>query len=193
MAARARASSCLRRATRLASPLHALGAFASVRLEKDVEIFTPVVVGDLLTRLDLLPRAQDHLALDHVGFGVRTARVIGIAAHVAAGRAVDGEAAVDLIHVAAAAGLEPLGLRIGDAAPLVFDDERAFLDRLGREQPETGRRTADAVGLARSLARTLARRFARHGGCRAPPMPPAPLCCASPRAASPPEPARATC
>src|SRR5262245_5376540 len=148
MAARARASSCLRRATRLASPLHALGAFASVRLEKDVEIFTPVVVGDLLTRLDLLPRAQDHLALDHVGFGVRTARVIGIAAHVAAGRAVDGEAAVDLIHVAAAAGLEPLGLRIGDAAPLVFDDEGAFLDRIGREQPEAGRRAADAVGLA---------------------------------------------
>src|SRR5215471_15877005 len=70
MAARARASSCLRRATRLASPLHAFGAFASVRLEKDVEIFPPVVVGDLLARLDLLPRAQDHRALDHVGFGV---------------------------------------------------------------------------------------------------------------------------
>src|SRR5262245_19039304 len=189
MAARARASSCLRRATRLASPLHALGAFASVRLEKDVEIFPPVVVGDLLARLDLLPRAQDHLALDHVGFGVRTARVIGIAAHVAAARAVDGPAAVDLVHVAAAAGLEPLGLRIGDTAPLVLDDERAFLDRLGREQPEPGRRTADAVELARSLVRS----FARHGGCRAPPMPRAPLCRASPRAASPLAPARATC
>src|SRR6516165_4886731 len=87
MAARARASSRLRRATRLSPPLHALGAFASVRLEKDVEIFPPVVVGDLLARLDLLPRAQDHLALDHVGFGVRPARVIGIAAHVAAARA----------------------------------------------------------------------------------------------------------
>src|SRR5262249_56217829 len=101
MAARARASSCLRRATRLASPLHALGAFASVRLEKDVEIFSPVVVGDFLTRLDLLPRAQDHLALDHVGFGVRTARVIGVAAHVAAAPAVDREAAVGLVPVPA--------------------------------------------------------------------------------------------
>src|SRR5215813_9289794 len=187
------ASSCLRRAAALAPPLDASGAFAPRRFVKNIEIFPPVVVGDLLARLDLLPRAQDHLALDHVGFGVRTARVIGIAAHVAAARAVDGEAAVDLVHVAAAAGLEPLGLRVGDAASLVLDDERAFLDRLGREQPESGRRTADAVGLARSLARTLARRFARHGGCRAPPMPPAPLCCASPRAASPPEPARATC
>src|SRR5262249_15035129 len=118
MAARARASSCLRRATRLASPLHALGAFASVQLEKDFEIFTPVVVVYRLTRLYFLPRAQHLLALDHVGFGVRTTRAIGIAAHVAAGRAGDGEAAVDLIHVAAAAGLEPLGLRIGDAAPL---------------------------------------------------------------------------
>src|SRR5262245_19228405 len=110
----ARASTCLPRATRLASPLHALGAFASVRLEKDVEIFPPVVVGDLLARLDLLPRAQDHLALDHVGFGVRTARVIGVAAHVT----VDGEAAVDLVHVAAAAGLEPLGLRMVMRRPL---------------------------------------------------------------------------
>src|SRR5262249_21764709 len=163
IAAGARASSCLRSATRLAPLLHALGAFASVRLEKDVEIFPPVVVGDLLARLDLLPRAQDHLALDHVGFGVRTARVIGIAAHVAAARAVDGEAAVDLVHVAAAARLEPLGLRIGDAAPLVFDDEGAVLDRLGREQPEAGRRAADAVGLARGFAGS----FARHDGRRA--------------------------
>src|SRR6516165_1181293 len=190
---RAGASSCLCREAALAPPLHALGAFASRRFEKEVEISPPVVVGDLLARLDLLPRAQDHLALDDVGFGVRTARVIGIAAHVAPTRAVDGPAAVDLVHIAAAAGLEPLGLRIGDAAPLVFDDERALLDRRGREQPEPGRRAADAVGLARSLARSFARRFARHGGCRAPPMPPAPLCRASPRAASPPAPARATC
>src|SRR5262249_61514778 len=107
MAARARASSCLRRATRLASPLHALGAFASVRLEKDVEIFTPVVVGDLLTRLDLLPRAQDHLALDHVGFGVRTARVIGIAAHVAAGGARDRGRGGGVLPLGAAAGPPP--------------------------------------------------------------------------------------
>src|SRR5262249_11935027 len=114
-------------------------------------------------------------------------------ARVAAAGAVDGPAVVDRVHVGAAAGLEPLGLRVGDAAALVFDDERAFLDRLGREQPESGRRTADAVGLARSLARTLARRFARHGGCPAPPMPPAPLFCASPRAASPPAPSPPTC
>src|SRR2546425_6656907 len=181
-AAGARASSWLRRAARRAPPLHALGAFASVRLEKGVEILPPVVVGDLLARLDLLPRAQDDLALDQVGFGVRTARVIGVAVHVAAARAVHGPAPVDLVHVAAAAGLEPLGLRIGDAAPLVFDDERALLDRLGREQPEPGRRAADAVGLSRSLARGPAR-FTRHGGCCAPLMPPAPLCCASPPAA----------
>src|SRR5262249_56440477 len=63
--------------------------------------------------------------------------------------------------------LESLGLRIGDTAPLVFDDERALLDRRGREQPEPGRRTADAVGLARGFARGLARRFSRHDGCRA--------------------------
>src|SRR5262249_32832314 len=93
--------------------------------------------GDVVGRVDLCRRGQDHVALDHVGFGVRPARVIGIAAHVAAARAVDGPAAVDLVHVAAAAGLEPLGLRIGDTAPLVFDDEGAF------------------------------RSFARHGECRA--------------------------
>src|SRR5262249_27910775 len=106
-----------------------------------------------LARLDLLHRAQDHLALDHVGFRVWTARVIGIAAHVAAARAVHGPAVVDLVHVAAAAGLEPLGLRVGNAAALVFDDERAFLDRLGPEQPQAGRRTAEAVGLREVLLR----------------------------------------
>src|SRR5262249_57339838 len=106
---------------------HALGAFASVRLEKDVEIFPPVVVGDLLARLDLLPRAQDHLALDHVGFGVRTARVIGIAAHVAAARALHGPAGVDLVHVAASAGLRAPGPGIWGAGGPVFVDGPAPL------------------------------------------------------------------
>src|SRR5262249_62099888 len=119
MAARARASSCLRRATRLASPLHALGAFASVRLEKDVEIFSPVVVGDFLTRLDLLPRAQDHLALDHVGFGVRTARVIGVAAHVAAARAGGGGEGVVFFNFEGAAGrASPVAWPLGVGRPL---------------------------------------------------------------------------
>src|SRR5262249_58288541 len=103
----------------------ASGAFASRRFEKNIEIFPPVVVGNLLARLDLLPRAQDHLALDDVGFGVRTARVIGIAAHVAAARAVDGPAAVDLGHVAAAPGPPPPVPPAGGAAPPVLGPRRA--------------------------------------------------------------------
>src|SRR5262249_16660861 len=83
--------------------LHAPGAFASVRLEKDVEIFPPVIVGDLLARLVLLHRAQDHLALDHVGFRVWTARVIGIAAHVAASCANDIARNCRLTHPLASA------------------------------------------------------------------------------------------
>src|SRR6185369_9791861 len=89
-----------------------------------LEIFGTVVVGDLVARLDVLDRAQDHAALDNVGFSVGTTGVIGIAGNV--------------------------------AAAAVGDDERALLDRRGREQPEPGARAADAIRLGRAAARPLA-------------------------------------
>src|SRR5262249_7402975 len=130
------------------APLHdAFGAFAALRLEEKLEIFLAIVVSDLVARLDVRDCAQDHLALDHVGFGVGTAGVIGVARDVAAARAVDGPAAVDLVEIARAARFEPRRLRIADAAAPVGDDERALVDRRGGEQPQPGRRAADAIGL----------------------------------------------
>src|SRR3954454_21682906 len=136
--------------------LRAFDAFASDGLEKDLEIFRSVVVGDLVARLDVPDRAQNHGALDHVGFGVGTTGVVGIAGDIAAARAVHGPAAVDLVHVAVAARLELGGLRMGEEATAVGDDERALLDRRGGEQPQPGPRTADAIWLARRAARRTA-------------------------------------
>src|SRR5215470_12008397 len=64
----------------LAPLLDALVALAADRLEEAVEIVAAVVVGDLVARLDVLDRADDHhaalaalgaRAADDVGFGVR--------------------------------------------------------------------------------------------------------------------------
>jgi hypothetical protein len=66
--------------------------------------------------------------------------MIGIAADIAARRAVDGPAAVDLEHVAGARGaLARLGFARWDARAGIFDDEGAAPDRSGGEQAEPGR------------------------------------------------------
>src|SRR5216684_903129 len=139
----------------------ALLAFASAALEKQREIVPAVVVGDLLARRDVPDRAQDHLALAKVGFGVRTAGMVGVARDVAAVRAVDRRAAVDLEHVAGAARLPSLGLGMPDAASAVFDDERALRDRRGRKQAEAGAGAADAIASSATRpARHVVRRYA---------------------------------
>src|SRR6266851_4961388 len=106
----------------------ALLALASAALQKQLEIVAAVVVGDLFAGRDVPARAQDHLAPVEVGFGVRAAGMVGVAREVAAARAVDGRAAVDLEHVAGAARLPPLGLGMADAPTPVFDDEPALGD-----------------------------------------------------------------
>src|SRR3954466_7711875 len=113
--------------------LRAFDAFASDGLEEDLEIFRSVVVGDLVARLDVPDRPQDHVAFDHVGFRVGATGVVGIAGDIAAARAVHGPAAVDLVHVAVAARLELGGLGMGDEAAAVGDDERALFDGNGGE------------------------------------------------------------
>src|SRR5262245_41171143 len=90
------------RAAPLAPLRPAFRALASDGLEEELEIFLPVVVGNLVARLDRLDGAQDDLAAHDVGFGVGTAGVIGVAGDVAAARAVDGPAAVDLVEIARA-------------------------------------------------------------------------------------------
>src|SRR5262249_2198732 len=123
----------------LAPLLDALVALAADRLEEAVEIVAAVVVGDLIARLDVLDRTDDHHAAlaaegarpaDHIGFGIRPAGMVGIARRIAAARPVHGPAAVELVHVARAARLQAVRLLVGDAAALVFGDNGALLDRL---------------------------------------------------------------
>src|SRR5215467_2078630 len=96
--------------------LHALGTAATVRLDEQLEIFRTVVVGDLFARRDRLDGAQDHLALPDCALGVGPAGMVGIAPDIAARRAVDGPAAVDLEHVTGARGaLARLGFARWDA------------------------------------------------------------------------------
>src|SRR5262245_48302151 len=143
----------------------AFRALASDRLEKELEILLPVVVGDLVARPDRLDRAQDDLAAHDVGFGVGTAGMIGVAGDVAAAGAVHGPAAVDLVEIARPARLEPRRLRRADAAPRVFDDEGALRDLRRGEQAEPGRAAPDAVGLIGPQRHRSGRSFgarARH-------------------------------
>src|SRR5262249_47887897 len=116
----------------LAPLLDALVALAADRLEEAVEIVAAVVVGDLVTRLDVPDRADDHhaalaalgaRAADDVGFGVRPTGMVGVACDVAAARSVHGPAAVELVHVARAACLQEIRHLVGDAAALVFGDD----------------------------------------------------------------------
>ena len=137
----------------LAPPLRARLASATGGLDEQLEIVPPIVVGDLLAGLDRPYRAQDHLALYQRAFCVRPAGVVGVAADVAAGRSIQGPAAVDLEHVAAA-GLALARARFagGDAAAGILDDERALGDRRGGEQAESGSRTADAIALVAHIS-----------------------------------------
>src|SRR5262245_19374728 len=85
-----------------APSFRAFGAAATHGPDEQLEIFRPVVVGDLLARIDRPDRAQDHLAFPDRALGVGPAGMVGIAADIAARRPVDGPAAVDLEHVAGA-------------------------------------------------------------------------------------------
>src|SRR5262245_11928899 len=105
-----------------------------------------VVVGDLVTGLDVLDRRDQDLAFLDVGLGIGPAGRGDVSRDVAPDRAVDRPALVDLEQVAV---VELVGDRVGDARTPVFDDEIALMDRLGGEQAEAGARAGDAVGSAR--------------------------------------------
>ena len=108
--ARSRAAARLSRARAalalFAPPPAAAAAFA-VRAADDVlQVVDAVVVDDFLARLDVAQRADEHAVPDVVSFGVRIAGMVEVARDVAARRAVDGPAAVELVEVAVAARLE---------------------------------------------------------------------------------------
>src|SRR5262249_5660315 len=118
-------------------------AFATDRRKELFEIFLAVVVGDLLAGLDVAPGVDLDLTLDAVGHGVRPARVVDVAGGVAAGRAVDRPARVEIEQIFA---LQVVDVVRAHQLAKILDDELALANRLGRIQPEPGGRAADAGG-----------------------------------------------
>src|SRR6266540_1031623 len=120
--------------------LPAFAALAALGLDEADEVLLAVVVGDLVARRYFLDGADEDLALDDVGLGVRAARVVDVPRDVAPGRAVDGPALVELEQVAV---VELVGDLVRDAPAPILDDEIALVDGLGREQAETCLRATD--------------------------------------------------
>src|SRR5258707_15346325 len=98
-----------------------------------------MVIGISSLRLDMAPRPNKRAPAIGVGLGVRIARMIGIACDIAARRAVDRDARVDLLQIAIAAPFEPAGFGGVDAGAFVFGDFFTLFDRPYREQTEAGK------------------------------------------------------
>src|SRR5690606_7660742 len=120
----------------------AFGAQTADRLDEGVEIILAVIVGDLFARGDVPDGADEDDMTDGIGLGVGPARMIAVARDIAARRAVDRPAAVDLVHVAVVDLVRDLGREL---AALVLDDLGALGDRLDGEQSEPGAGAANAI------------------------------------------------
>ena len=118
---------------RLGPFVAAFVTFAAAASDHVVEVIGAVVVGDLVARLDVLDGAQEYAVADLVGFGIRPAGMVGVAAEIPASGTIDGPAAIDLIEIAVAARLKLLGHVIGELPAFVLDDMGAFAYRLGRK------------------------------------------------------------
>ena len=91
-------------------PPAAAAAFAVRAPDHVLQVVDAVVVDDLLARFDAAQGADEDAVFDVVGFGVGIAGMVEIARDIAARRAVDGPAAVELVEVAVAAW--PRGFRL---------------------------------------------------------------------------------
>src|SRR3569833_4155274 len=91
-----------------ASARAAARALAAV-LEIQLHVLVAVIDGDFGARGDIFHRAKHHAASAQHGFRIWIARVVDIAGDIAARRAVDGPAAIDLKQIAVAAVLRLLG------------------------------------------------------------------------------------
>src|SRR5262249_13552686 len=117
-------------------------AQAASRPDVGVPVILAVVVGDLVTRLDVLDRLDPDAPVADHRIRVRPAGMIDVARDVRARRAVYGPARVDLEPVAIV-GLR-IALRIVEQRAGVFDDVGVLPDRLGGEDAKPGARTGDA-------------------------------------------------
>ena len=120
---------------------------AAVLLDEGIEIVAAVIVGDLVARMDGLDRADQNLALLHIGFGVRPAGMVDVARDVLAARSVDGPTGVDLEQIL---GVKLVRDSVGQHPAGVPDNEAPFADQLGGEEAQSGFRATDAERPARS-------------------------------------------
>jgi len=89
-----------------------------------------------------------------MGFGIGSARMIGVASEILAGRPVDRPSTVDLVEIAVATRLQLFGLLGRELAAFILDDEGALLDRRCCEEAEPGARAADTKGMLAGHGRT---------------------------------------
>src|SRR5438876_850704 len=108
-------------------------ALATHGLDEGCEIITAVMIRDFLTGFDVLDCPDPDLMPHEIDFRVRPAGVIDVARLVAAARAVDGPARVDLEQIAR---IELIGGFGADFPAAVTHDELSFADRHTRKQPE---------------------------------------------------------
>src|SRR5882672_7794240 len=104
---------------------------AAVILDERIEIVAAVIVGDLVARIDGLDRADQDLALLHIGFGVWPAGMVDVARDVLAARSVDSPTGVDLEQIL---GVKLVRDLVGQHAADVPDDEASPADQLGGEE-----------------------------------------------------------
>src|SRR5688572_13707463 len=105
-----------------------------VRLFQD----EPVVVGQLLARLDVAQRLDEDAALFDHRLAVRLARVVDEAGDIAAAGRIDDGARADaeqegVLRLIFVERVAAIGLRVRDAFTDVFNDALALRDGLGRD------------------------------------------------------------
>src|SRR5262245_62283621 len=105
---------------------------AAALLDEGVEVVAAVVVGDLVTGVDGLDRADQNLVLLDIRFGVRPAGMVDVAGDVLAARAVDGPAVVDLEQVL---GVELVRDPVVQLLPGMLGEEAFSRDRVGAYMP----------------------------------------------------------
>jgi len=121
-------------------PPHAVVALASLRLDQVVEVFPPVVVGQLFTRSDVPAGVDQDAHSAGARFAVRPAGVVDVTADVFPSRTVDDPPRVHLEEVAPAFAV---CLFARKQPPGVFHDQSASRNLFSSEQPEPARRPLD--------------------------------------------------
>jgi hypothetical protein len=117
---------------------------AARTVEKAVQIFSSVVVGDFLSRLDTAQCDDCDTALAPHRLRIRSAGMVDVTRHIPSRRAIDSPPAVEFEHISCAPCLAPVCFLGGNAAAAIGGDMGVSRDPLCCEQTEPGHRAANA-------------------------------------------------